>query len=549
MNNLYRYVFVTALTFAGIAPRGYAQQGAYSWASLPVVNTPQFKKDTFNITTFGAKPDGITLNTASINNAILQCSKQGGGVVLIPQGVWLSGPVVLQSNVNLHISRAALLQFTGDRSQYRLIEGNFEGRKTIRNESPVSGDGLTNVAITGDGVIDGNGEVWRPLKKDKVTEGEWKAFIASGGVLSEDGRTWYPSEAARKGDVDKDFKGKTIADYQTIKDFLRPNMVVLTNCRNVLLQQTTFQNSPAWCLHVIQSEHVTFDGIKVRNLPSAQNGDGIDIESCAYAEVKNCTLDCGDDGICIKSGKDEEGRKTGKASRYIIVRNNVVYRAHGGFVIGSEMSGGVHDIFVTDCIFIGTDIGLRFKTTRGRGGIVENIFIRNVTMHNIVHDAILFDMYYAGKAQTLAQTNGKTVIPAVNEGTPQFRKFFIDNVVCEGAGRAMLLRGLPEMNIKDIHFTNLVLKAKTGIDMMEASNIDMKNIKLECTQSKPLINVENSRALSFHSLQSLKAADVFFSINGDRSESINVLQTDFSVAKDRVLFNYGAEQSVFTTGQ
>ena len=540
-------VFVTGILM-GIGCVTFGQAGSYSWNSLPKIEIPVFKKDTFNITQFGAVPDGIALNTSAINKAIEHCSRQGGGVVLVPPGVWLTGPLELKNNVNLHISRTGLLLFTTDKSRYKLVEGNFEGRKAIRNQSPISGRDLENIAITGDGIIDGNGDVWRPVKKEKLTEGEWQQLVASGGILSEDGKVWYPSEGYRLGERWKS-EGASLspADYESIKDFLRPNLVVLTNCSKVLLQGVNFQNSPAWGLHTIFCTNITFDGIRVRNRPSAQNGDGIDIESCSYVEVKNCTLDCGDDGICIKSGKDEEGRRVGKPSQYIIIRNNIVYRGHGGFVIGSEMSGGVHDVFVSDCMFIGTDVGLRFKTTRGRGGIVENIHIRNINMHNIVHDAIVFDMYYFTKAPDLVQTNGKVEIPPVDEGTPQFRKFYISNLVCESADRAMLIRGLPEMSIRDIHMDNVIIKANRGADVIEANNIHFKDVKFQCTLSKPLINLENSRNILFDRVVSLSAPEQFFSINGDRSQEIKVNHTDMSTAKEAVIFNFGAKETVFST--
>jgi polygalacturonase len=527
----------------------YAQGKKYSWDNLPVINKPSFKKDTFNIVEFGAKPDGITINTKSINAAIDNCSKKGGGVVLIPAGLWLTGPITLKSNVNLHVSRSALLQFSGDKDLYELVEANFEGRKTVRNRAPISGSDLTNIAITGDGVIDGNGNVWRAVKKEKLTAGEWQQLTSSGGVLDKEGKIWFPSPAYAAGENGRDSMNlKTMEDYAAIKDYLRPNLLVLVNCKMVLLQNTTFQNSPAWCLHIIFSEHVTFDGVKVRNLPSAQNGDGIDIESCSFVEVKNSTLDCGDDGICIKSGKDEEGRKVGKPSQYIVIHHNVIYRGHGGFVIGSEMSGGAHDIFVSDCTFIGTDVGLRFKTARGRGGIVEDIYIRNIVMHNIVHEAILFDMYYFAKAESLAQTNGKVNIPPANEGTPRFRRFFISNLVCEGAGKAMLIRGLPEMSISEISLDNIVIKSKKGAEIIEANNIDIQKITLHCEQSAPLINIENSKNISFEKITTSKAPEVFFSVNGDRSGNIKVEKTDMSAAKNKVSFHYGANASTFTAG-
>ncbi|MES2279046.1 MAG: glycoside hydrolase family 28 protein [Bacteroidota bacterium] len=543
------YQIITAGIFAtATLTTALGQTIPYSWDNLPKVERPTFKADTFNIINFGARADGLTLNTESINKAISTCSEKGGGVVLIPPGLWITGPVVLKSKVNLHISRSALLQFTADKSQYHLVEGNFEGRKTIRNQSPISGTDLTDIAITGDGTVDAHGEAWRALGKDRVTEPQWKQMITT-GVLSADGKTWYPSESYAKGARKSDgntTSGKTLKDFEGIKDFLRPNMLVLTNCKRVLLQNTTFQNSPAWCLHTLLCENVTFDGVRVRNLPNAQNGDGMDIESCSYVKVENCTLDCGDDGICIKSGKDEEGRQRGKPSQYIVIQNNVVYDAHGGFVIGSEMSGGAHDIFVSKCTFIGTDNGLRFKTARGRGGIVENIFIRDIYMRDIGHDAILFDMYYYAKALTLAQTNGKVDIPAATEATPQFRKFYISNLVCDGAGRAMLIRGLPEMSIKDIYLNNVTIKSQRGADIIEAQNITLKDVIMDCKDTRPLINIENSRQITFEQVKSVHAPELFLSINGDRCKQVIVKETNIAEAKNQADYNFGADKSVLS---
>ncbi|RYE24418.1 MAG: glycoside hydrolase family 28 protein, partial [Sphingobacteriaceae bacterium] len=166
----------------------------YSWNNLPKIQKTSFKADTFNIKKFGAKADGITLNTKSINDAITACSIKGGGVVLVSGGMWLTGPIEMKSNVNLHINRDAVLQFTADFDQYKLVEGNWEGRPAARNQSPISGTNLENIAITGTGIIDGNGDAWRAVKKDKLTETQWKNKVASGGILSEDQKTWYPSE-------------------------------------------------------------------------------------------------------------------------------------------------------------------------------------------------------------------------------------------------------------------------------------------------------------------------------------------------------------------
>ncbi|HYJ38822.1 MAG TPA: glycosyl hydrolase family 28 protein, partial [Chitinophagaceae bacterium] len=284
-------------------------------ARLPMAAQTKFRADTFNIVKYGAKADGQFLNTTSINAAIEACSKKGGGVVLIPKGIWLTGPVVLRSNVNLHLQKSALLQFTDDFNQYALVASNWEGLEQMRNQSPISATNETNIAITGSGIIDGNGDAWRMVKKDKLTESEWKKLVSSGGQLSADKKTWYPSEKSFKGSQLKNpgeiVEGKSAAFYDSVKDFLRPNLLVLTRCKRILLEGVTFQNSPAWCLHPIMSEDLTVQNIYVKNPWYAQNGDGIDIESCKNVVIENSTFDVGDDGICIKSGRDAAARKRG----------------------------------------------------------------------------------------------------------------------------------------------------------------------------------------------------------------------------------------------
>lgn len=526
----------------------------FSQIKLLAVKVPTFKKDTTNIIKFGAKADGIFLNTTAINNAITTCSKKGGGVVLIPNGFWLTGPVVLQSNVNLYISRGAVLQFTADKSQYPLVEGYWEGVAAARNQSPISATNAVNIAITGTGIVDGNGDAWRAVKKDKLTESQWKNKLATGGLLSEDKKTWYPSASSFKGSTTKDagvLKGvKTAKDFEDIKDFLRPNLVVLTSCKNVLLDGVTFQNSPAWNLHPLMCENLTVKNIYAKNPWYAQNGDGIDIESCKNVLVENSTFDVGDDGICIKSGKDEEGRKRGMPTENVTINNCVVYHAHGGFVVGSEMSGGARNINVTNCTFIGTDIGLRFKTTRGRGGIVENIYCNNINMKDIAGEAILFDMYYMAKdpvpmAGEVRDAPKVELIP-VTEATPQFRNFVVKNIVCDGAEKALFIRGLPEMNVKNISLENLVLKAKKGIICEEANGISLKNLQLIVSDTKPVVSILNSQNIAFDKLVYNAAAELLISVKGDRTNNIMIANTDASKAKTKTEFGAGVTEKVLT---
>lgn len=516
----------------------------------PVVQQTAFKKDSFFIQRYGAIADGKTLNTKNIQSAIDACHQKGGGVVVIPAGLWLSGPLEIKSNVNLHLKQNALLQFTDDLSQYPLVAGNWEGLPQMRNQSPLWATNATNIAITGKGIIDGNGDAWRMVKRDKLTESQWKKLVASGGVLSEDKKTWYPTEKSLKGSTMKNpgviAPDKSPEFYEGIKDFLRPNMLVFTSSKRILLEGVTFQNSPAWCLHPLMCQDLTVRNVYVKNPWYAQNGDGIDVESCKNVLIEDCTFDVGDDGICIKSGRDEAGRKRGMPTENVIVRNSTVYHAHGGFVIGSEMSGGARNIWVDNCTFIGTDIGLRFKTTRGRGGIVENIYINNIAMKDIPGEAILFDMYYAAQ-DPIPLTGEKREPPKVEtqpvtEATPQFRNFYINNVVCNGAEKAIFVRGLPEMNVKNIVMENMVLQAKRGLDMTEGSGIVLKSIEFITKEINPVLNIHNSQEIILSQIR-YRDADVLLNVTGDKTHSILVNGTDVKKAKKGVEVSFGAREN------
>jgi len=521
---------------------------------LPVIQSPVFKKDTLNIKKYGAIADGNTLNTKAINDAIETLSKKGGGVVLVPSGLWLTGPIVIKNNINLHLTSGATLLFTPDKNNYPLVEANWEGLPQMRNQSPISATNASNIAITGKGIIDGNGDVWRAVKIDKLTESQWKKKLASGGVLSEDKKTWYPSEGFMKGSKMQNpgviAAEKDAVFYQSIKDFLRPNLLLLTNCKTILLEGVTFQNSPAWCLHPLMCRDLTVRDVFVKNPWYAQNGDGIDAESCKNVLIENSVFDVGDDALCMKSGRDAEGRKRGMPTENIIIRGCTVYAAHGGFVIGSEMSGGARNIWVNNCTFIGTDIGLRFKTTRGRGGIVENIFINDIYMKDIPAEAILFDMYYmakdpvalAGEKRELPKVEFKTV----DETTPVFKNFHISNVYCNGAEKGIFVRGLPEMHVKDIVLENMVLQADKGIDVQEASGITFKNIKIISDETTPVVDVVQSDNLVFDNITYKDGANLLFRLNGERTKNISIKNTDASKAKEKISYELGATEKSVT---
>ena len=533
-----------------LKPSNFKEKLAFE---LPKVYQPHFKRDTFNVMNYGAIADGLTLNSIAINKAIDDCAAHGGGTVVIPTGSYVTGPIIMKSNINLHLDRGALIIFSPDFNQYPLVKSTFEGVDAARCQSPVTAEGLENIAITGRGIMNGNGYYWRPLRKDKLSETEWKNHLKKyGGVLTDDKKNWYSSEKALKGlkenNIGKLKDGKTIADFESVKDFLRPNMIRIYNCKNVLIEGVTFENSPAWTTHINFSEHVTIRNLTVKNPWYGTNTDALDLDCSKNVLLENSTFDTGDDGICIKSGRDEEGRRRGVPTQDVIVNNCTVYHAHGGFVVGSEMSGGVKNMYVSNCSFIGTDIGLRFKTTRGRGGMVENIYASNINMKDIAAEAILFDMYYMAKDPVVLSGEKreppKVEMKPVDETTPQFRNFFLRNITCNGASKGIFVRGIPEMHVKDVWIDNAVLQAGDGIDVQEATNINLSNITMISKNTKPVAYVLNSDKINIDHLKYADSAEVLLQMQGERTKDIQLLNSDVAKAKQKLVADFGATDAM-----
>ena len=487
MRRQFLSIILAALTVTAVSAQNpYKKYTEKLPFQMPEVSAPGIPDRQVNLKNYGAVGDGQTLNTKAFAKAIDALSKKGGGRLVVPQGVWLTGPIVLKSNIDLHLEVGAVIQFSGDEDLYPIIKTSFEGLDTRRCQLPLSVNGCENIAITGKGVIDGNGQFWRPVKKGKMTEGQWKEVLARpGGVESKKGY-WVPNQAYADAEKSANMnvpKAETEEEWNAIKRFLRPVMISLVNCKNVLLQGVIFQNSPAWNIHPLMCENIILDDVLARNPFYAQNGDALDLESCKNALIVNSKFDAGDDGICIKSGKDADGRRRARPCENVVVDGCTVFAGHGGFVVGSEMSGGVKNILVKSCQFLGTDVGLRFKSTRGRGGIVENIFIDNVSMTDIKTDAITFNMYYGGKsvAEMLADgdnPDNTTKVP-VDETTPIFRNIDIKNIICSGAGRAMEFNGLPEMPINGIRLQNIQIIAKSDAVFNNCQNIKQRNVNIK----------------------------------------------------------------------
>lgn len=381
---------------------------------MPMVQTPTIPSNSVSLTDFGAIGDGTALNTLAFSKAISALTKKGGGRLIVPAGVWLTGLISLKDNIDLHLERNALIIFSPNKADLIPIEN---GKADTKAKPGITASKRKNISITGEGIIDGNGEYWRPVKRGKVSDTEWNQYKTMGGTITEKGDLWFPFDL-------KHFPN--VADSYDAQEKMRTHLVRFTDCENVLVQGVTLRNAPKFHLVPQRCNNVIIDNVKVICPWNAQNGDAIDIGNCKNVLIVNNTIDAGDDGICMKGGAGKKGAEDGPCEN-INIQNNIVYHAHGGFVIGSEFSGGMKNIFVHNNTFAGTDTGLRFKSSVGRGGVTENIYISNIYMTDIKDEAIVFQCdYFDNHVGATGKENKGT------EFSPVFADIHISDVVCYG---------------------------------------------------------------------------------------------------------------------
>ena len=462
-----KQLILTALTIVSILS-AKAEDYSKHYQNLPVelkqVVSFDIPDNTVSIADFGGVGDGVALNTEAFRKAISALTKKGGGRLVVPQGVWLTGPIVLKDNIDLHIERNAIVLFSPDKSLFVDAEG-----KSSRCDPGIKASKRKNIAITGEGIIDGNGAQWRPVKRSKVSDTEWKRFAAIGGVERQNGALWYP------WDVKAGYKN--IADTPENQEKSRQDLIRLTDCENILIEGVTVQNSPRFHVHPCNSKNIIIDGITVRCPWNAQNGDAIDLSDCHQALIVNSVVDAGDDGICMKSGKAKATALV-NGCEDILIEDNTVFHAHGGFVIGSEDITGMKRIVVRRCRFSGTDTGLRFKSGIGRGGKTEDIHISDIVMNDITDEAIVFQCDYVDRP---AGSEGKKAKTSGSEFVPEFTDIHISNVVCRGAKTAIKAKGIEGMNcIYDIEIANsTIVYTSKGADIDEATaKVKLSNVNI-----------------------------------------------------------------------
>lgn len=448
-----------------------AQDYTKYYQNLPVtlqqVTAPVIPANSVILTDVGGVGDGVTLNTEAFQKGISQLTKKGGGRLIVPAGIWLTGPIMLKDNIDLHLEKNAIILFSPDKRLF------IDARNPEKGIPAIRATGRKNVAITGEGIIDGNGAQWRPVKRDKVSTVEWKAFKEIGGVERQDGSLWYP------WNVKAGYPN--IADTPEEQEKKRADLIRLTDCENVLIQGVTVQNSPRFHVHPCYSKNVIIDGVTVRCPWNAQNGDAIDLSDCNVALIVNCTVDAGDDGLCMKSGKNKP-TSPANGCKDILITQNTVFHAHGGFVIGSESIQGMRRIVVRDNRFSGTDTGLRFKSAIGRGGRCEDIYISNIVMTDIKDEAVIFQCDYMDRPA--GRDNPDFVKPTTLENVPDFQGIHITAVTCRGCKIAISAKGTTEANcVHDIDISN-----STFVYNKKAKDIDEATAKLTLKDVKLLKN-------------------------------------------------------------
>ncbi len=385
-----------------------------------------------NIAQFGARGDGSWDNSEAFSNA-LGCENR---ILDVPAGIWLTGPLTLKSNTTLNLQAGAIIKFIDDPVLYPPVFTRWEGHRCYAMHPCLYAEGAKNVSVIGSGVIDGSGENWwkglRERRKNAVgPETEYEKHFAS---LNPD----YLEQPSGGG-------GR---EFQ----FLRPDLIQFNNCTDVVLEGVKVVSSPFWTVHPIFTDNITIDGISIFNPSDSPNTDAIDIDSCTNVVVKNCYINVGDDGICIKSGAGEDGIKANKPTKNVLVEGCTVFSSHGGAAIGSETAAGIKDVTFQNCNFIGTDRGIRIKTRRGRGGKIEDLKFKNISINGCLCP-FTFNMYY--KCGTDDDSLFSLDPLPVGEKTPLIRNILIENVVARGCkSSAGFIVGLPEARIENVEIKN-----------------------------------------------------------------------------------------------
>ncbi|WP_323845744.1 glycoside hydrolase family 28 protein [Microbulbifer magnicolonia] len=424
-------------------------QAEYSgpWAAVPgilaAIQRPQIPAREFNLKIFGASGDGSGDDSRAFAAAVEACREAGGGRIVVPQGKYRSGPIHLVSNTELHLQEGAVLSFIPEPERYLpAVKTRWEGMELMGYSPLIYAHGCQNVALTGKGLIDGGADcdTWWP----------WKGENTKCAQSSNDGDTQH---AARRALFEDAEKGVPVAErLYAGGSYLRPPLVQFYECRNVLIEDVTLENSPFWVMHPVLCDSVTVRGVTARS--HGPNSDGCDPESCRNVLIEDCLFDNGDDCIAIKSGRNADGRRLATPSENIVIRNCRMRDGHGGLVLGSEISGGVRNVFLENCVMSSPNLerGLRIKTNAMRGGEIHDIYVRNVSIGE-VKDVIVINFFYEEGDQ--------------GQFDPQVYNIFVDSLRCQQAQRAFHIRGFARAPIRGLHISDSVIEKAASLGVIQ----------------------------------------------------------------------------------
>jgi polygalacturonase len=397
----------------------------------------------FDVRRFGAKGDGQSLDTVAIQKALDACGP-AGGTVKFSRGTYLSQPLTIRTKTTVVLDAGAILLASTNQSDFMKVPGDWLKAKSGGDFIPlVSGKDLTDVTFTGSGVIDGNGAVW-----------------------------WEEAEKARQK-----VSGYTLP---------RPNLVALNRCKNVRFENITLQNSPKFHLVPAECEDVVISNVTILAPVHAANTDAIDPSNCRNVTITRCLIDVGDDNVAIKSGKKVEGREFGCENIFV---TDCVFKQGHGMSIGSESVGGVHNVIVKNCRFDGTENGIRIKSRRGRGGVVDGLICTDNVMTN-VFPALSIACYYQDSSQ--AKFPKDDPAQPVTDTTPIFRNIRIKNLTATSTKNAGIIVGLPESLVSDVVLENVHITAQTGLTIANAKGIQFKNVTVSVKEGPPF-TIDNAQ--------------------------------------------------------
>lgn len=494
--------------------------------------TLSVKSKNIDMAEYGAKGDGKTINTGIIKKAIEEIASYGGGTLRFPHGTFVTGPIVLKSNITLQIDAGATLRFSDDFSEYTpFVEMRYEG-VVMKSFCPmIYAYEQENITIKGEGTIDGNGKKW------------WYGTFTIEGAHKDE---QFKNELNKYQELwSKENPNLTIEDQsdwkRTLgKRFFRPPLMQPYKCKGFKVQGIKIINSPFWTINPEFCENVLVDGITINN-PDAPNTDGINPSSCKNVIISNSFITVGDDCITLKSGRDLQGRQYATPCENITITNCVMQAGHGGVVIGSEMSGDVRKVSISNCIFDGTDRGIRIKAARGRGGIVEEIRVSNIVMKDIKKEAITINLFYSNVPQEI-----------FSERTPVFRNIHISGLTGNKVNTACTILGIEESPISNITLSDINIDAETGIQIDKAKDITLNNIKIgtqlgaaykiSSTENLYVNNISTTNPIGTKSVVELtdvkdafiqgcfplKGSKSFISIDGSESDNIILMNNSFA---------------------